>query len=160
MSYDAKTIQVLVMNSQGGIKRVRCKCDQNIVKMKDGTTINFKLKDVRPVWCPGIIRGGWQQGIMWRAGTEDAINMDVNDQFVPLLSQAGTTRFIERTTANAVGAPKKAIETWEFYVLLIAVIAVAVMCALSLFGVQFNASTTTTTIIQNQTITVTPRPFT
>jgi hypothetical protein len=146
MSYEPKTIQVTVIGAQGGLKRIECKANQNYAILKDGTVISFKLKYVRPVWCPSLFNSKWKQGIMWRAGTLEAIDPDVTDNFVPLLSQADTNQYIITQIANASGSNKKMIETWQFWALLIGIIGIAVLCALMLFGVHFNASTTTTVI--------------
>lgn len=159
MSYEPKTIQVLAIGSQGGIKRVQAKAHQNYAILKDGIVISFKLKDVRPIWVPGLFNSKWKQGILWRAGTLEAINPDAQDQFIPLLSQGDANKYIVTQIANASNSSKKAIETWQFWVLLVGIIVVAVLGALSLFGVHLNA-TTTTTIIQNVTApTQTPLPF-
>lgn len=156
MSYEPKTIQVMAIGAQGGIKRIQAKAQQNYATLKDGTVISFKLKDVRPIWVPGLFFSKWKQGILWRAGTLEAIDPEAKDNFVPLLSQEDTKQYIQVQMANAAGSSKKAIETWQFWVLLIGIIAIAVLSALSLFGVHLNA--TTTTVYQNVTA-LTPSPI-
>lgn len=155
--YDGKTIQVIVLNSQGTKKRITCKVDQHVIKMKDGVNVKFTKADVFDFWVQGTFRGRFKKAVEWRSGTLEAIHQDFTKDtaYLPPISQADTTNFVKHQILNALDSGKKVIENWQFWVLLIGIIAVAIIGILSLFGVHLSGGGTTT-IIQN--ITSTPHP--
>lgn len=156
-NYEAPTIRVVVIGTQGGFKTIECKVDQNYALLKDGTKILFKTSQVRRVWAKGLIFWDWYPSIAWRAGTEEALEPDVTDKFLPAMSQKGTKKFIDKLIYDAIGAEPNLLDGWRFWALLGCLIAIIVMVALSLFGVQLSANTPTTQIIQNATF-ATPFP--
>jgi hypothetical protein len=139
--YDSPTIQVLVHGSQGGKKVITCKADQHTFVSPEGVDVHFELRDVGPIWCKRGLFWGWRQGVEWRAGTLNAMHRDpVYGDYLPPMSQGKIKQFVAREVANSLGKPKKAIETWQFWVLFAVLVVIAVMSALTVFGIHLSAS--------------------
>jgi hypothetical protein len=156
LGFNGKSIYVAVLGKGKQIEYVDCKVEEGKIYLNKDVFFNFKTEDVGTAWIRAKrppFRHTWFECVLWREGSAYALPWGNPEDDMPPLTAEENASFIKQCVAHYLAKGGEIIKTWQFAVLLIAIIVVGVLVALNLFGVSFTATQTVHTVIATPTPT-------
>lgn len=161
--YSNDVIKVVVLGSTKRCDIITCDVKENKAILieekgeKAEVSIEFKTEQVGLVWTRSFphIRSSWESAILWREGSDKALDWGNKDDELPPLTLKENADFIKRKVAESLAKPHNLFSTKALVIIGLLIFVSIIVGILNLAGVHIGGNTIHT-VIQNVTVTPTP----